>query len=571
MTSILDEVLERVNILDVVSQYIKLRRTGRNFIGLCPFHKEKTPSFTVNPEKQIFYCFGCHQGGNAVHFLSKYEHLPFQEALEILARQAGINVRKRTGTTRTPILDALSALCDYYRRNLKQSSLALKYLAARNIDSKVIEEFKLGFSERKSYSRDLSKRLGIPLDMLFSAGILKMKDGGEIYDIFRGRVVVPIMDIGGKVIGFGGRALGKEVLPKYINSPESPIFTKRSVLYGLDKAKREIPEKDEAIIVEGYFDLISLHAAGVRNAVATLGTSITEEQITRLRNYTENITLMLDGDEAGIKSALRLITLFGEMGINGNMVVLPDGHDPDTFIRQNGLDGFTKVMKEKRPLLDYFFALHIKKHGVRTLEGRLSFIRAVVPYIEAMKDTVKRRVYVQRLSEVTGVEEYRFWDTLRERRMEHESRKEESRSVIEEKVVGVLMNKPELIQLFQGRGVEGHIRDRELSDLLSKMLEYHEQSTPLDIKFFVNLLEKEGLREKALRAAMDVSDYDEEEMKKVVTDYLLYVENKLIREEAKKIREGVEEAEKRGDEKALEELLERMRKMLTVMKYKSAK
>ena len=176
------------------------------------------------------------------------------------------------------------------------------------------------------------------MDLLLSTGIVKMRDGGEVYDIFRGRVVVPICDMRGKVIGFGGRAIVKDALPKYINSPESPVFSKRSVLYGVDKAKREIVEKDEAIIVEGYFDLIALHAAGIKNSVATLGTSVTEEQISRLRNYTENITLMLDGDEAGVKSALRLITLFAEMGINGTMVVLPEGHDPDSFVRQHGAD-----------------------------------------------------------------------------------------------------------------------------------------------------------------------------------------------------------------------------------------
>ena len=198
-----------------------------------------------------------------------------------------------------------------------------------------------------------------------STGILKMRDGGEMYDIFRGRVVVPIADMRGKVIGFGGRAIVKDALPKYINSPESPVFSKRSVLYGVDKAKREIAEKDEAIIVEGYFDLIALHAAGVKNSVATLGTSVTEEQISRLRNYTENITLMLDGDEAGVKSALRLITLFAEMGINGTMVVLPEGHDPDSFIRLQGAAGLPEGdgREEGAPRLFFRSAREETRHG----------------------------------------------------------------------------------------------------------------------------------------------------------------------------------------------------------------
>ena len=572
MSSVLDEVLERINILDIVSQYVKLRKTGRNFIGLCPFHKEKTPSFTVSPEKQIYYCFGCHEGGNAVNFLAKYERSTFQEALEILANQAGIDTARRISARRTPVFDALSKLADYFHESLKRSNLALKYLKDRQIDSRIIGEFKLGYSDRGGFSRDLSRRLAIPVDMLLGTGIVKMRDGGDLYDIFRGRIIVPICDVRGKIIGFGGRAIGRDVLPKYINSPESPVFTKRSVLYGLDKAKREITEKDEAIIVEGYFDLISLHAAGVHHAVATLGTSVTEEQISRLRNYTENITLMLDGDEAGIKSALRLIALFGEMGINGKMVVLPDGQDPDSFVRTSGIAGFEGVMAGKRPLLDYSFDLHVKKHGMGTLEGRMAFIRSVMPFLEGMRDSVKRRLYVQRLSELTGVEEYRFWDNMRERRKaEGEAVEDELRSVIEEKVVGIVMNRPEFIRLLRGKGVERSIGDRDLAEVLSKLLDYHEGHASLDIKLFLNVLEKPELREKAVRLSMDAAGCDEQEMERIVSDYLCYLEKKVICEEARGITERLAEAEKRGDEKALQELLERKRNVLTAMKHKSAK
>jgi DNA primase len=572
MSSVLDEVLERINILDIVSQYVKLRKTGRNFVGLCPFHKEKTPSFSVSPEKQIYYCFGCHEGGNAVNFLAKYERSTFQEALETLANQAGIETARRISARRTPVFDALSKLADYFHETLKRSNPALKYLSDRRIDRRMIEEFKLGYSERAGFTRDLSRRLAIPGDMLLSTGIVKMRENGDLYDIFRGRIVVPICDVRGKIIGFGGRAIGRDVLPKYINSPESPVFTKRSVLYGLEKAKREITEKDEAVIVEGYFDLISLHAAGVLHAVATLGTSVTEEQISRLRNYTENITLMLDGDEAGIKSALRLIALFGEMGINGNMVVLPDGEDPDSFVRTRGVAGFEGAMAGKKPLLDYFFDLHVKKHGMGTLEGKMAFIRSVTPFLEDMRDSVKRRLYVQRLSELTGVEEYRFWDRMRERRKADEDVFEhELRSVIDEKVVGIVMNRPEFVRLLKGKGVEGSITDRDLGEVLSRLLDYHERNGSLDIKLFLNVLERPELREKAVRLSMDAAGCDEQEMERIVSDYLCYLEKKLIREEARGITEKLAEAEKRGDEKALQELLERKRRVLTAMRQKSAK
>ncbi|MGA3173951.1 MAG: DNA primase [Syntrophorhabdales bacterium] len=572
MTSVLDEVLGRINILDIVSQYVKLRRSGRDFVGLCPFHKEKTPSFTVSIEKQIYYCFGCHEGGNAVNFLAKYERSSFHEALETLAHQLGIESRGQVGPRRTPVFDALGKLAGHYHECLLQNKAALKYLADRQIEGEALTLFKLGYSERRTYTgKEISARLGAPVDLLLHTGIMKTRDSGELYDIFRGRIVVPICDVRGRVVGFGGRALAKDVLPKYINSPESAVFTKRSVLYGLDAARREITERDEVIMVEGYFDLITLHSAGVKNAVATLGTSVTEEQLSRLRNYTENMTLMLDGDEAGIKSALRLIAPLAEMGINGKMVLLPEGHDPDSFVRAFGPDGFQKVMAEKKELLDYLFDREVKRHGVSTLEGRMKFIRSVVPYVEGMRDAVKKRLYVQRLAELTGVEEYRFWDSMGNVRREAASERDGSRNVIEERVLGIVMNRPELLEKLKGKGVESQIGDRDLGEVLSRLINYYEQHARLDIRLFLNVLEREELREKAVRSALDVAECDWQEGERIVTDYLCHMESKLLKQEHIGITARLAEAEKRGDQGALQELLEKKRNVLAAMKNKSAK
>lgn len=490
----------------------------------------------------------------------------------MLAHQVGIEISGRSGGSRTPVIDALSRLTGYYHERLLRCAPALKYLKDRQIDQAVVDEFSLGYSERSIYGKELAKRLGVPMDLLLSTGIFKMRDGGDLYDIFRGRVVVPICDMRGKVVGFGGRAIVKDVLPKYINSPESPVFSKRSVLYGVDKAKREIAEKDQAIVVEGYFDLIALHAVGIKNAVATLGTSITEEQVSRLRNYTENITLMPDGDEAGVKSALRLITLFAEMGINGTMAALPEGHDPDTFVRVYGMAGFHKLMEEKRALLDYFFDVHVKKYGMKTLEGKMAFIRSVVPHIEGMRDAVKKRLYIQRLAELTGVDEYRFWDSLKDSRREAERQAEpEAGSVIEETVIGIVMNRPELLRLVKGKGVEASIGDRDLGEVLSRLLKYEEEHPNPDIKLFLSVLDRPELREKAVAATLGGVECEGEEAEKVVSDYLCHRENKLIRERGREITERLAEAEKKGDEKALRELLERKRDVLTGMKNKSAK
>lgn len=568
--TLLDSVLERVNVLDEVSQYVKLRRAGRNWLGLCPFHKEKTPSFTVSTEKQIYYCFGCHEGGNAVHFRAKYEHLSFQEALEGMARELGIELHKRSGSKRMPILDALEKLADYYHENLKKSKAARSYLAARGIDDAVQDEFKLGFSERVTYTQEFSRKLGIPFDLLFSIGLFKMRDR-DIFDIFRGRIVIPILDMNGKVIGFGGRGMEKDVMPKYLNSPESSVFTKRSVLFGIDKARRQIAEQDEAIVVEGYFDLIALHKAGVRNAVASLGTSITEEQVSRLRNYTENVTLMLDGDEAGLRSTLRLIGLFGEMGINGKMVVLPEEHDPDSFVRKHGFRGFEELMQTKRPVLDYSFEYHMKRTGMATIEGKRGFIKAVLPQLESIKDTVAKRLYVQRLAQLTGVEEYRFWDTLKEKGMEVTKSEEGPGGVVGRRIVGICMNRPGLMELLKGKEVKQLVEDRESNEILGRMLDYYEQHGGLDVKTFISTLEGDDLKDAVLSSALEVSDYPETEMEQVILDYCSHVERKRLKEEARRITDRLAEAEKKGDQQALAELLERKRQVVEVMRSKSVK
>ena len=414
MKTTVEELLARINILDIVSQYVKLRRAGKNFVGLCPFHKEKTGSFTVSVEKQIYYCFGCHEGGNAINFLMKHENLSFQDVLENLGRQYGIEVTRRSGARRTGALEALLKLAEYYHQNLRGSGAALNYLARRGIDGKAIGDFKIGFSEKARHSlKAFLKNSGVSSDIFLSTGIVRLKDG-EMYDIFRGRIVIPIFDVNNRVIGFGGRTTEKEGIPKYINSPESAVFTKRSALFGIDKAKNHISEVNEVFIVEGYFDLIALYQGGIRNVVSTLGTSVTEGQLSRLRNYTENITLMLDGDEAGIKSALRLIGLFSDMDINGNMIVLPAGHDPDSFIRKEGAEAARKIMEEKKPILDYFFDFARKKYGVESLEGKLAFIRTVMPHLETIRDGIKKQLYVKRLSELTSLEEQYLWKGLRQ-------------------------------------------------------------------------------------------------------------------------------------------------------------
>lgn len=566
MSSTVDEILNRVDILELVSKYVKLRRAGKDFVGLCPFHQEKTPSFTVSTEKQIFYCFGCHEGGNVINFLMKYENLSFKEAVESLSKQYGIKITSYKDSKRINTLDAMGKLADYFAKNLKNSPHAMDYLLKRGIKVETIEEFKIGYSDRKINLMKFMKETEIPKDILISTGIIKTGEN-EIYDIFRGRITIPIFDINKRVIGFGARLIENHSnLPKYINSPESSIFSKRTSLFGIDKTRKFIQDADEVYIVEGYFDFISLYTNGINNIVATLGTAVTKEQLTKLKNYTENITLMLDGDEAGIKSSLRLIEMFTELEINAKMVALPKGYDPDSFIREKGAKTLIKVLEEKKPILDYYLDFHMERHGVKSLDGRLSFIKNVIPHIEKIKNNVTKSLYIKRVSELTGVDEHIFWDGRKRKGLQSLSTREGAKNIIGKKVIGILINNPNLIEFFKEKGVMRFITDNTTRDIIEKITWYYEKNLGFEINAFINTLVEEELKATVCECALERFDCTEEELEKVITDYLKHVEKKFIKEELKKITQQLLEAEKRGDYSVIMGLLNEKRQVLSLLK-----
>jgi DNA primase len=567
MRTTLDELLQRVNILDVVSQYVKLRKAGKDYAGLCPFHKEKTPSFTVSVEKQMFYCFSCREGGNAVNFLMKYESLSFQEAQETLARQYGMEIIRKDGGKRTGHFDALSKLTEYYQRNLQNSKTALQYLHNRGMTDDVIEEFKLGYSDRTSGNlKGFLKSSGIPNDVFLSTGIVRIKDGA-LYEMFRGRIIIPIIDVNKKIIGFGGRTIEKEGFPKYVNSPESSVFSKRSSLFGIDKTRKTISESNEVFIVEGYFDFISLYMNGFKNTVSTLGTSVTEGQISKLRNYTENITLMLDGDEAGIKSALRLIELFAEMDVHGNMIVLPEAHDPDSLVRKEGVEAVREAITKKKPILDYFFDYYIAKHSIKTPEGKSSFIKTVLPHVQAIRNSVTRRLYVKRIAELTGVEENHFAGPHDDRTAAGSSQSgTEAGGIIEKKVINACITNPRLLEPYKGKEVLSYIKNHHVREIFSRLLIHVEEKKNFEVHSFVETLENDDLRSLVLDAVFNSVEFVEDEPEKVFFDYFKHIEKQFFKEESKRITEKLSEAERRGDEKEIMKLLEQKGQVLAYMK-----
>ncbi|MBM2838705.1 MAG: primase [Deltaproteobacteria bacterium] len=353
---LIDEIKERVNITDVVSEYVSLKKVGANHKGLCPFHSEKTPSFTVNEGKQIFYCFGCGAGGNVITFLMKASGMTFPDTVTELAKRAGVTIPEASGRFAPQKNDRQEALykindsaASFYHSLLSESEKAKSYLKKRGLKEETINDYKVGYGGEgwDSLYAFLSKK-GLSLTLADELGLIIPKKSGGYYDRFRGRVIFPISDIHGRVIGFGGRSIdGSE--PKYLNSSESVLFKKSDSLYGITVARRWIKESDEALIVEGYMDLLSLHEAGIKNSVATLGTALTAGHLRLIKRLSSNIVTVFDADQAGVKATLRSIDLFITEGVNATVLTMPEGHDPDTFVREKGIEGFKKAIKSAMP------------------------------------------------------------------------------------------------------------------------------------------------------------------------------------------------------------------------------
>jgi len=416
MAFIPEEVIEKIlrtsNIVEVVEGYLPLKQTGKYYRALCPFHNEKTPSFTVNPERQIFYCFGCGEGGDVFRFLMRREGFTFPEAVRHLAERAGIPLpergRSRHGDGLLKLFELQRVACDYFRNALggPEGAQAREYLARRGVGDDLVARFQLGYvgPEWEGLLRELTKR-GFTPRQVETAGLVLPRQGGKgYYDRFRDRVMIPIFDSTGKIVGFGGRAMGDQQ-PKYMNSPETPIYRKGVHLYALHLASRAIREAKVALVVEGYFDAISLHTAGFPQTVAPLGTALTAEQVGLLRRYTGKVNLVFDPDPAGVQAAWRGLELLvaEEMGVG--VVVLPQGKDPDTYVRECGREALAERLHAAQDMVDFLLARAEEQTGLEGVDEKAAAARQVVRLIALMPEGVRRAKYIQKLAERLGVSE----------------------------------------------------------------------------------------------------------------------------------------------------------------------
>jgi DNA primase len=397
-----EHVRNSVDIIDLVGGYVRLKKSGKDYSALCPFHQEKTPSFLVSESKQIFKCFGCGAGGDAFKFVSLIENLSFPEAIRHLAERNGIPLpdnrseKNPESGDRQVLLKLMEVTCRFFQDCLSrqpQAAEAIQYLEARGIEEDTVRRFGLGFAPAGNQLLAFLKKAH-SLEDAARCGLLIQNERGQLYDRFRSRLMFPIRDLSGKTIAFGGRILGEGV-PKYLNSPETPLYHKGNQLFGLDVSKDAIRRADFAILVEGYFDLVVPYQAGYPNIVASLGTSLTTNQIRLLGRYTRNVAINFDPDTAGVSAAARSIELFLEQGFRVNVVQLPAGEDPDSFIRNQGSTAYGERLKTSRSYLDFLLDQLLQKHNnPSTPKAKQETVSGILPYLLKVTNRIERSEYV---------------------------------------------------------------------------------------------------------------------------------------------------------------------------------
>ncbi len=406
-----EEIRERLDLVEVIGQYVRLRRVGRRFTGLCPFHQDSAPSFSVDPERGFWHCFGCGEGGDLYAFIMRQEGVDFAEALRMLARRAGVQLdtdpqadgRRR----RRELLERAHSIArEHFVRNLHEhpgAAAARDYVRRRGFNKWAVQTFEIGFA-LDSWD-DLLNTLaaeGINATVAQEAGLAKPGERGGSYDTFRDRIMFPISDVTGRTIAFGGRAMDPENPAKYMNSPETPLFHKRRALYALDIARQAIARTRRAIIVEGYTDVISLHQAGIGNVVAGLGTALTKEQLDLLGRYAEEVVLVYDADAAGERAALRNIEVFEGAEVAVSLITLPEGEDPDDFVRTHGPEAFMELLEDRIAPVEYELRLIFDEHAHQGADGQARAAQAAVDVLLKLSDWTRRDEFVSRAADLWG-------------------------------------------------------------------------------------------------------------------------------------------------------------------------
>ncbi len=571
--TVLDEVRSAVNIVSLVSEYVALKKRGRNHVARCPFHNEKTPSFNVSEEKQIFMCFGCGLGGDVFRFVMQIEHLSFVEAVQFLAGRYGISLPSPAAPTHsvpsssTDLLrKAMAETVSAYHRLLLDSpegKPALKYLRERGVKDETIERFHLGFSPAAGDTLiQLMKQKGITLQVLEECGLVKKsEDGNRFYDGFRGRIMFPITDVQGRTVAFGARAMGDKP-PKYLNSPETKLYNKSRNLYGLSFSKEAIKARDRAILVEGYMDFIIPFQHGVENVVASLGTSLTPQQVELLGRFTREVVVSYDPDSAGLAATQRSLDLFLEGDFRVKVLRLPAGQDPDVFVRTAGPDEYRDRAQKSVPYLDFVLEAAIQNQGaLDDPKKKVQVMNVVLPYLAKLPSAIERSDYVFQFARKLGIEDQQLLAETRRAAQQKRARLAEesvasavSMKFAEKRLLQLLLGNADLQQevlpLCSKQDFEGLAAERIFSKLLDGFGKNQLGTYEVFHRQFA------GEAEQALLAQLEMEEVPESPSRDTAESFLNALRTMRLAAYKQKILTEIAQAAERNDDEMLNHLFE---------------
>ncbi len=567
--NIIDQIQEKIDIVDVISKYLPLKKTGRSYKALCPFHHEKTPSFIVSQDKQIYHCFGCGAGGNVFSFLMRYENLEFPEAVEMLAEKAHIAIPRSTTREKEALNSLANQLykvnelaCQFFQACLANNKVAKDYLNARGIGDETIKRFKIGYApDAWEGLLNFFKNKGIEPAILEKAGLIIANDKGGYYDRFRHRIIFPIIDLKEKVLGFGGRVMDTS-LPKYINSPETYIYSKGKNLYGLNFSKEYIKKKGHALVVEGYLDFIIPYQAGINNLIATLGTALTVDQIKLLKRFVNTVIMVYDPDEAGEAASLRNLDLFISEDVNVYVAELPAGYDPDSYIRKFGAEDFMGLLKSSKNLFDYKLDKLSLRFDIKGSHGKARIAGEMLPTIARINNAVLKSNLIKKLAEKLAVDEESIREELKKVKQDYKEREYFVNTVINKKdsntaekmILALLLDGEGFVTKVKENLLLEEFRNSSIRDVVKAILDMHKANLEISPAKLINHLENRNELNVLISEVVSMAEtFSDKE--KVLVDCITRIKKDNIKIEMDKLQAAIKSAHESKDEDKVKKLL----------------
>jgi DNA primase len=583
-SNIIEDIRTAADIHDVVSGYVSLKKKGQNHFGLCPFHNEKTPSFSVNTQKQIFHCFGCGEGGNSISFIMKVESLSFVESAKYLAKRFNIEIpeSKETEAAEKAKLDLYNVnrfATDFFKKYLweNQGKVALEYLTKRDFSKEIIQEYELGFAP-SSWDGLIKAaiKFGFSIDQLKAVGLVIPNKKGGYYDRFRERIIFPIHNLSGLIAGFGGRIFKDEPnSPKYINSPETSIYQKSRVLYGLFQNRESIRKKEKSLLVEGYADVMGLAQAGIQNAVASSGTSLTTDQARLLLRYSPNSVILYDGDLAGANAALRGVDILLQEGVQVRVAVLPQGSDPDSFIKEEGKDALLELINKSRELIDFKIYAYSSAKPLKTPQQLADLVNLLAESVADIQDEVVRNLYIQEIAQKLNLSEtVVFRAVSKKKRFKRRTdepvpvQKKENVSLrfqTERELIEISMRFPQMIAPIYEHLNLDEIKFAEHKHILSQIYDQFVNTGKINQQNVLDFVEDGKLQKFIVNAMMKEEELKANIIRKWTNDCLRNIKIYNLRDQVEVIRTELKTGEEKKNNKKVISLSEKWTSLQKLM------